>query len=160
MDADNIVLLDIPFNSSLLENLVRTLKPDRIYAHFQVPESKYFDGVPSRDQFGWYYSFLKKRGSFDYVNDGAKLIKHKSWKSNSVNFMTKVFSELGFVKIENGLASVVEIAGKRDLNEAPAYKERERQMKLEERLLYAPYMDLKTWFDTLRIEIVDGEEQE
>ena len=159
-DTDNIVLLDIPNNSSQLENLVRSLNPDRIYAHFHVPESRYFDGLPGRDQFGWYYSFLKKRGSFDFVNDGEKLTKHKNWKSDSVYFMTKVFSELGFVKIENGFASIVETAGKRELTEAPAYKERERQMKLEERLLYAPYMELKRWFDTLRNETVDGEEQQ
>ena len=43
--TDNIVLLDIPNNSSLLENLVRSLNPNRIYAHFHVPESRYFDGL-------------------------------------------------------------------------------------------------------------------
>ena len=64
--------------------------------------------------------------------------------------MSKVFSELGFVKIENGLVSFVETTVKRDLSEAPAYKEQKRQMALEERLLYAPYMELKRWFDTIR----------
>ena len=73
--------------------------------------------------------------------------------------MSKVFSELGFVKIENGFASVMETAGKRDLTEAPAYKERERQIELEEKLLYAPYMELKQWFDTMRNGTVDREEQ-
>ena len=48
----------------LLKEVVRNNEPDRIYAHFYVPESKYFDGLPGRDQFGWYYSFLKSRGSF------------------------------------------------------------------------------------------------
>ncbi|MCZ2258386.1 single-stranded-DNA-specific exonuclease RecJ [Sporosarcina sp. G11-34] len=160
IDADNIVFLDIPNDSSLLETIVRSANPDRVYAHFYVPESKYFDGLPGREQFGWYYSFLKTRGSFDFVNNGEKLTKHKSWKNDAVYFMTKVFSELGFVKIENGFASVVEAPGKRDLAEAPAYKEREQQMELEERLLYAPYMELKRWFDTFRNEAVDKEEQQ
>lgn len=158
VNADNLVLLDIPNHSSCLEKLVHSLHPNRIYAHFYVPESTYFDGLPGREQFGWYYSFLKKQGSFNFVNDGERLTKHKNWKSDSVHFMTKVFSELGFVKIENGFASIVETLGKRELAEAPAYKERERQMKLEERLLYAPYMELKKWFDTLRNETVNGEE--
>ncbi|WP_438311129.1 single-stranded-DNA-specific exonuclease RecJ [Sporosarcina sp. FA9] len=158
-DVDNIVFLDIPSNSSSLETVVKKLNPKRIYAHFHVPESKYFDGLPSREQFGWYYSFLKKQMNFDFVNKGKALAKHKSWNNDSVYFMTKVFFELGFVKIENGFTSVVEITGKRDLTEAPAYKERENQMKLEEQLVYAPYMDLKRWFDTLRIEAVNGEEQ-
>ena len=73
--------------------------------------------------------------------------------------MSKVFSELGFVKIENGFASVMETVGKRDLTEAPSYKERERQIELEKRLLYAPYMELKQWFDTVRNGTVDREEQ-
>jgi single-stranded-DNA-specific exonuclease len=71
-----------------------------------------------------------------------------------------VFYELGFVKIENGFVSVAETVGKRDLAEAPSYKEREQQIKLEERLLYAPYMELKRWFDTMRNVTVDGEEQQ
>ena len=33
-------------------------------------------------------------------------------------------------------------------------------MKLEERLLYAPYMELKSWFDTIRSGTNVGEEHE
>jgi len=155
---DNLVLLDIPTDVLTLEKVVRTNAPNRIYAHFHVPESKYFDGLPSREQFGWYYSFLKSRGTFDFSTNGDKLAKHKGWRNDSVIFMSKVFFELGFVKIENGAASVLEITEKRDLAEAPSYKERQRQMELEEKLLYAPYMDLKRWFDAIRIETNDGEE--
>ena len=63
----NIVLLDIPTNVLLLKEIVKDYIPERIYAHFHVPESRYFDGLPSREQFGWYYSFIKSRGSFDFV---------------------------------------------------------------------------------------------
>ena len=157
--AENLVLLDIPDEAILLENLVVSTNPDRIYAHFHAPESRYFDGLPSREQFGWYYSFLKKREKFDIVNNGEQLTKHKAWKKDSVYFMSKVFSELGFVKIEDGFASVMETVGKRDLTEAPSYKERERQIELEKRLLYAPYLELKQWFDTVRNGTVDREEQ-
>ena len=46
------------------------------------------------------------------------------------------------------------------LTEAPSYKERERQIELEKSLLYAPYMELKRWFDTVRNGTVDREEQQ
>ncbi len=157
--AENLVLLDIPDEVAQLEGLVVSINPERIYAHFHAPESRYFDGLPGRDQFGWYYSFLKKREKFDIVNNGEQLTKHKAWKKDTVYFMSKVFSELGFVKIEDGFASVMETVGKRDLAEAPSYKERERQIELEKRLLYAPYVELKQWFDTVRNGIVDREEQ-
>ena len=61
--------------------------------------------------------------------------------------MTNVFSELGFVTIENGLTTVVENAPKSNLNEANAYKMREQQIELEQKLLYATYRELKQWFD-------------
>lgn len=73
--------------------------------------------------------------------------------------MTKVFSELGFVKIENGLAFVIEDAGKKNLSEAPSYQQREQQIALEEKLVYAPYMELKNWFDEICKETVNREEQ-
>ena len=46
------------------------MNPNRIYAHFHAPESKYFDGLPSREQFGWYYSFLEKAREFDLAKNG------------------------------------------------------------------------------------------
>src|SRR5690606_35784257 len=64
-EADNVVLLDMPNAKTELEHVIQTIVPDRIYAHLHEPESKYFDGIPGRDQFGWFYTFLKKRGSFD-----------------------------------------------------------------------------------------------
>lgn len=155
----HLVLLDIPDDVSSLESLVREQMPDRIYAHFYVPESTYFNGLPGRDQFGWYYSFLKSRQRFDFRTNGEALAKHKGWRTDSVSFMSKVFSELGFVKIENGFVTFAETTEKRNLTEAPTYKERERQIALEEKLLYAPYSELKRWFDTMRTETAAREEQ-
>lgn len=157
---DFLVLLDIPSEASILEGIMQRSSPDRVYAHFYVPESKYFDGLPGRDQFGWYYSFLKSRGSFDINENGAKLTKHKGWRNDTVHFMSKVFFELGFVKIEDGVITFAETTTKRDLAEAPTYQKRERQIELEKKLLYAPYTELKQWFDHIRNGTADGEEQQ
>lgn len=159
-DAKNIVLLDIPGDESDLRELILSTKPDRIYALFHASESVYFDGLPNREQFGWYYSFLKKRGTFDMSKDGELLTKHKGWKKDSVIFMSMVFSELEFVKIEDGFVSIVETIEKRDLSDAPSYKARARQMELEKKLLYTSYMELKSWFDTVRKGSVDREEHQ
>lgn len=146
-DTDFIVLLDVPETEQQLKELIASVNPKRIYAHFYVSESKYFEGVPSREHFGWYYSFLKKRGSFDLRNQVQQLSKHKGWKIDTIYFMTKVFSELGFVKIEDGLAIVIEDADKKQLSESAAYQNRGRQIELEKTLVYASYMELKKWFD-------------
>lgn len=159
-EVKNLVLLDIPEDEKDLQQLVLAAAPDRIYAHFHAPESVYFDGLPSREQFGWYYSFLKKRETFDLSKNGELLTKHKGWKKDSVIFMSKVFSELGFVKIEDGFVSIVETTGKRDLSEAPSYQARARQMELEKNLLYTPHLELKSWFDAVLKGTVDREEHQ
>lgn len=160
LNATNIVLLDIPNEVSCLEELIEKKMPQRIYAHFYVPESKYFDGLPGREQFGWYYSFLKSRGQFDIDKNGEQLTKHKGWRHDSLKFMSQVFFELGFITVENRMISFVETTSKKALSEAPAYIKREQQMALEQKLLYAPYMELKKWFDSIHARSINEEEQQ
>lgn len=145
--SNYIVLLDLPQNVQLLEQLLIRTLPTRIYAHFFMMDSQYFNGMPTREQFGWYYTFLKQRPNFNLKIHGNELAKHTGWNIEVLKFMTKVFFELGFVKIDNGLASLVEQAPKKALTEAPAYKIRAEQIDMEQKLLYAPYIELKLWFD-------------
>jgi single-stranded-DNA-specific exonuclease len=143
----NVVLLDMPPTAQIIEKIIAHIEIERIYTHFYMPDSQYFNGMPSRDHFKWYYSFLKKRPAFDLNQHIRALSGHIGLNIDVINFMTKVFSELGFVTIENGLTTVVENAPKSNLNEANAYKMREQQIELEQKLLYATYRELKQWFD-------------
>ena len=143
----NIVLLDLPENVLLLENLLRMANIERIYAHFHTKNSAYMNGMPSRDHFKWYYGFLKKRPTFNLNQHIQQLSQHIGLNIEVIKFMTKVFFELGFVTIENGLTTVNENAPKKALSEAPSYKMRSQQIELEQKLLYATYSELKQWFD-------------
>ncbi|MFJ8262283.1 single-stranded-DNA-specific exonuclease RecJ [Rummeliibacillus sp. NPDC094406] len=155
-----VVLLDLPQNVQILESLLICVKPTRIYAHFYIPDSHYFDGMPTREQFVWYYSFLRKRQTFQLRQHLTDLAKHKGWSRDMLIFMTQVFFELGFVTIENGLAKIVDDPPKKDLTSAKIYQERSQQMDLEQTLLYAPYKDLRDWFDLrLNGQAVSEEEQ-
>lgn len=138
-----LVLLDLPDSLDELEALLGSCAPTRIYAHFHVPESRYFMGIPDRKQFGWYYTFLKQQGSFHVMREGERLAKHKGWSRDTVIFMTKVFFELGFVTMENGLAAVTGNPPKRDLSESETYSGLERRINIEETLLYSPYQELR-----------------
>ena len=143
----NVVLLDMPPSEQIIEELLAHINIERIYTHFYMPNTQYFNGMPSRDHFKWYYSFLKKRPAFDLNKHIRALSEHIGLNIDVIIFMTKVFSELGFVTIEDGLTTVVENAPKSNLNEANAYKMREQQIQLEQTLLYATYRELKQWFD-------------
>ncbi len=142
-----IVILDMPVNVNLMEEMLKEKQFKRIYAHFYTPDSQYFNGMPTRQHFSWYYAFLKKRPTFNLKMHILQLSQHIGLNIDVIKFMTKVFFELGFVKIEDGLTTVVENAPKRALEEAPSYKMRVEQIELEQKLLYATYTELKQWFN-------------
>lgn len=142
----SICLLDLPDDVSLLETILKQRSYERIYAHLHVPNSQYFNGMPSREHFSWYYSFLKKRHTFNLNQHIRQLSEHIGLNIDVINFMSKVFLELEFVTIENGLITVIENVEKKALSEAPSYKMRERQIELEQTLVYATYEQLKSWF--------------
>ncbi|MGY3188717.1 single-stranded-DNA-specific exonuclease RecJ [Lysinibacillus sp. TE18511] len=142
-----IVLLDLPQNVRMLENVLQKTTPSRIYAHFYMPDSQYFNGLPTREQFSWYYKFLKNRPAFPLNMHLDDLAKHTGWPLDALKFMTQVFFELDFVKMESGLTTVNVNAPKQALTEAPSYKQRSEQIEMEQKLVYAPYIELKQWFD-------------
>ncbi|MFB7158155.1 single-stranded-DNA-specific exonuclease RecJ [Lysinibacillus sp. NPDC056232] len=142
-----IVLLDLPQNVQMLEDVLRKTASSRIYAHFYMPDSQYFSGLPTREQFSWYYKFLKNRPAFPLNMHLAELAKHTGWPLDALKFMTQVFFELDFVKMESGLTTVNVNAPKKALAEAPSYKQRSEQIEMEQKLVYAPYIELKQWFD-------------
>lgn len=155
-----LVLLDIPSDEKLLESLLLKIGPKRIYAHFYVPESKYFEGIPKRDQFKWFYGFLLKRKSFDLKLHVEELARHKGWSKETLFFMAEVFFDLGFVRIDNGRIELQENQVKRDLAESVVYQTRAQQIQLEQKLLYAPYMELKQWFESRLVERTVPEEEQ
>ena len=143
----NVVLLDMPISEQAVEEVIQRTEIERLYAHFYTANSQYFNGMPSRDHFKWYYSFLKKRPQFELQTHIRALSEHIGLNIDVINFMTNVFSELGFVTIENGVTNVVENAPKSNLTDAIAYKTRAHQIELEQKLLYATFIELKQWFD-------------
>ena len=145
--TDYIVLLDLPQHVQLLEKALQKMAPTRIYAHFYMPDSQYFNGMPSREQFAWYYKFLKQRPAFPLDMHLPDLAKHTGWPLEALKFMTQVFFELNFVKMESGLMTVNVNVPKTALTEAPSYKQRSEQIEIEQKLVYAPYIELKQWFD-------------
>ena len=130
-----------------LETVVKKAEPERIYAHFDHEEDHFFSTVPKREHFKWYYAFLLKRDTFDLRKHGGQLAQHKGWSKETVEFMSKVFFELDFVTINNGLISVNPAKVKRDLEESITYRQKQEQYNLENELLYSSYQELKNWFD-------------
>lgn len=152
-----LFLLDLPYHADQLESVIKRVgQPERTYAVLYSEEDHYFNPIPTRDQFKWYYAFLLKRKTFDYKKNAKELAKYKGWTAETLQFMSKVFFELEFVTIENGIITISNNEQKRDLSESPTYKKKYEQMKLEKELCYSSYKQLKDWF----LERVDSKDLE
>ncbi|MGN1387285.1 MAG: single-stranded-DNA-specific exonuclease RecJ [Bacillus sp. (in: firmicutes)] len=138
----NIVLVDMPPNEQLLIKLLAGKQPHRLYAHFHQNQQHFFSTLPTRDHFKWMYALLLKKSPFDIKRYSEDIAKHKGWSRDTVDFICQVFFELGFVTMENGLISVNRGATKKDISEAPSFISKQKQIKLENELLYSSYKQL------------------
>src|SRR5690606_11889375 len=122
-------------------------EPQRIYAHFHHEHSHFFSMIPTREHFKWFYAFLVKNKVFHLEKFAEKLASLRGWSRETIHFMSQVFFELDFVKMENGFISIKPVKGKRDLTESPTYKRKQMQYRLEKNLFLSSRQDLKLWFD-------------
>jgi single-stranded-DNA-specific exonuclease len=154
----NIVLVDFPPLKEILEVLLKGKQPARVYAYFYKQSSDFFSTIPTRDHFKWFYAFLVKKGPIDLKRYGEDIAKHRGWSQETINFMSKVFSELDFVTINNGFISLKPGAQKRDLSDSRTYQTKQKQYALERDLLFSSFQELKVWFDEVIQESVETEE--
>jgi single-stranded-DNA-specific exonuclease len=158
LQEKNVVLLDFPPSKEIVNQLLLGKKPGRIYPHFYKKDSAFFNTMPTREHFKWYYAFLAKKAPFDLKQFGDDLAKHRGWSKETIDFMSQVFFELDFATINNGLISLEKIAPKRDLTESKTYQQRQAQFTLEKELLYSSFNQLKDWFESIFQESVENRE--
>jgi single-stranded-DNA-specific exonuclease len=154
----NVVLVDLPPSKELLCHLIKGKQPARIYTYFHKENSDFFSTVPTRDHFKWFYAFLLKKGPIDLRRHGDDIAKHRGWSRETITFMSKVFSELDFVTINNGFITLNKQAQKRDLTDSLTYQTKQAQYALERDLLFSSFQQLKSWFDSVIEESVTIEE--
>lgn len=143
----HLVLLDMPPSVMMLDSILQRGKPKRIYTIFYQHSDHFFSTVPTREHFKWYYAFLAKKSPFDLKKYGEELAKHRGWTKEAIYFMSKVFFELEFVTIKDGVILLNKSTIKRDLSESKTYQAKQQQVELEQLLLYSSYQQLKDWFD-------------
>lgn len=154
----NIALVDFPPSKEILIHLLKGKQPARIYAYFYKASSDFFSTVPTRDHFKWFYAFLLKKGPIDLKRYGDEIAKLRGWSRETIYFMSKVFSELDFVTINNGFITLNKQPQKRDLTDSGTYQQKQAQYALERDLLFSSFLELKTWFTCVIEESVEMEE--
>ncbi|MBL4951273.1 single-stranded-DNA-specific exonuclease RecJ [Neobacillus sp. YIM B02564] len=154
----NIALVDFPPSKEILIQLLKGKQPARIYAYFYKASSDFFSTIPTRDHFKWFYAFLLKNNPIDLNRYGDDIAKLRGWSQSTINFMTKVFSELNFVTINNGFITLNKQPQKRDLTDSRTFQQKQAQSELERDLLFSSFQELKQWFTNIIEESVEIEE--
>lgn len=154
----NVVLADLPPSLAILESLFGGREPARIYAHFYTKKNAYFSTMPTREHFAWYYRFLAKKAPFDIRKNGAALAKYKGWTKETINFMSRVFLELDFIYVKDGLIYLNKAPKKNDLTSSSTYQKKQAYFALEGVLLYSTYGQLRNFFDQIIQGSVKNEE--
>ncbi|MFJ7927756.1 single-stranded-DNA-specific exonuclease RecJ [Peribacillus sp. NPDC096448] len=156
----HLVFMDMPPSREYLKRAIANKNPSRIYAHLSHEQDHFLSTMPTRDHFKWFYAFLAKKGPLDVKRYGDDLAKYRGWSRDTVDFISKVFFELDFVTIENGLIMLTTNAKKRDLSESESYTRKKEQFELEQELVYSSYQQLFDWFNHyLGHEATDLEEE-
>ncbi|SFP93532.1 single-stranded-DNA-specific exonuclease RecJ [Salibacterium halotolerans] len=142
--APNLIFADMPIQMSDLNDCLAQLRDvENVYVFFRSDDVLYFQKDPGREDFKWYYGFLKKRGSFNLEKHGEELAQRKGWTYNTVSFMSHVFFELDFVTMESGIVQTKEAPAKRDLLDSVSYQKHRDKREAEQVLLYSTYTELK-----------------
>ncbi|WP_100371979.1 single-stranded-DNA-specific exonuclease RecJ [Bacillus sp. FJAT-45037] len=145
-----VVLLDVPNTRQEFEELFSDQGiPSRVYTIFHQTEDSFFTSNPNRDQFKWYYAFLVQRKTFDLKKRGNDLAKHKGWSKHTIDFMSQVFLELGFVTIDNGVLTTSESPEKKSLEHSLTYQRKQEHAQIENQFVYSSYEELKQWFNRI-----------
>ncbi|MBC1521037.1 single-stranded-DNA-specific exonuclease RecJ [Listeria aquatica] len=143
--SEEIIFADIPQEVGQLERIVQEIQPEKIYFHFNSGENHAMDRLPDRKAFASLYGLIKKFQPFSLNQYEEALTLKFGWSKQQIEFMSGVFFELNFVKMEGDMVTLQETAGKRNLEEAELYQRKERELETRQKLLYASYSDLLNW---------------
>lgn len=140
-----IVFVDCPTESMVVKEYLSQLNPKKIHLYFTSKEEAYLNGMPSREQFAQLFKFIATYDQVDVRHKLPEMSQFLKIKTSLLIFMIQVFSDLGFVTIEDGLMTQVISPQNQPLSESVVYQTREQKMITEKFLLYSKLSELKSW---------------
>lgn len=140
-----LAILDIPEHLGTLTELLHLGRFSRVYFYGFSLDEAYLNGVGSRDQYGRLFRLVKSQSSIDIRYKLDQLTQFLKIPKNLLVFMIQVFSELKFVRIEDGVLSPEKETKNHPLTDSALYQKRLAQIKNEEFLLLSDSEQLKNW---------------
>lgn len=155
---DALYIYELPEDLHQLKRFIQLAQPKNIHVCYHVEESAYLASFPKREEFVWLYSVIRKQKTLDLNKHLGTIQKLRGWSEERVKFISQVFFELGFVRIENGMITINPNPAKRDLKDSRTYQQRLQQIEVEKTLYYSNYDQLKNWFQQCMDEVETAKE--
>ncbi|WP_225419222.1 single-stranded-DNA-specific exonuclease RecJ [Lacticaseibacillus songhuajiangensis] len=139
--AANVVLVDMPRSEEELVNAMRTVELPVSVLFYASPVATI--ALPTRAEFGAVLQFLRQNPNFDKHKLGV-VAKTVHMNVNQVILAVQVFFQLNFVTINGAFITAVTNPQRQQLQTAPAYVQRQAELRLAEHLQTASRGALRT----------------
>lgn len=143
----SLVLCDLPHHLTELQEIIQTIRPERIYAYFYTEASSYLNKIPSREEFKKIYTLIYQRKTLHLANEQNAIIRYMNWRKETLEFVLRVFKDLQFIEVDGPYIKRVDAPAKQPLESSKEYQRAEAKRVVEEVLYYSSYNDLKQWFN-------------
>ncbi|TDM13048.1 single-stranded-DNA-specific exonuclease RecJ [Macrococcus lamae] len=139
---DKIVLRDLPDDLESFFETMRSATAKQIYVIFHESKQVYFEGMPSLEKFRTLYKLMVNR-TIVPTQHGMTLTDRLNVSPNVLLFMLSVLTELGVVRKDGEAYQLDLTTGKVEIPSALSYQQREKQLKIEQQLLFSSFDSIK-----------------
>ncbi|MCS5431245.1 single-stranded-DNA-specific exonuclease C-terminal domain-containing protein, partial [Staphylococcus aureus] len=139
------VFRDLPTSINDLKTTLKTVDISQIYLVLNHDRSIYFEGMPKMETFKQCFKALATKKETNLANEGVQLCKFLNIQPNMLKFILKVFLDLEFIQVEDGIIKLKDVSTKRDIASSKYYQSRIDRIEVEKLLLYEDFNRLKQW---------------
>jgi single-stranded-DNA-specific exonuclease len=144
----DVILYSIPRRiQDLRQVLIQASSVERWYALFKELGYDSGGGMPSREMFKLMYATLQQQGSWNIHNRGLMnaFSKRSGLSPSMIEFMIRVFEELGFMELVGQDYKPHPAPAKRDLTTSKLYQDRIHRNDVEQIIVYSSAKELEQW---------------
>ncbi len=150
-EIKNIIFLHLPPSTQHVEKILKEFRHiERIYCVFEHEKNTKFNKFMNRNYFKQVYLTLKQNNSLLSLKRAELYFKNLGISSEILKFILDVFSELGFIIVEDDKISIHTDPDKKDLTESLLYRHYQEYEQLKELFVYSNHQKLKNWFERYR----------
>lgn len=140
-----VVLDRLPQQLTCLRPYFKDHSFEAVYFKNTLPTTDYLEGYGTREQFAKLYKTLYQFKEFDVRYKLKDLSSYLKIKQPLLIQMLRIFEELGFATIEDGVMKVVPNAAKRPITDSQIYQQLKEEVTLQELFALGTVQEIYDW---------------